>query len=681
MKDVNRDVPVQPARFQPTRQLNEQKRPNFTRAQITTFAIVASVASFLWFIFTAKSVRLEITPSTAVVEVTGGFELQISQIRLLRKGDYQLSVIAPGYHTLEVPLAVGEPRNQIFSYQMTPLPGRIAISTDPPGAEIFIDNISIGVSPLTEDIASGLHTVAMTKNRYQPAELEFRVEGRRVNQVMHAKLKPNWANVTIPSTPSSATVFIDDISVGNTPGPVQILSGEHRIKVKSPGYKSWNDIIYVKAQEKITLAPIELVQADGLIFVRSTPLGASITINGEYQGITPSEIEVAPHRKNLIRIFKIGYEPAVRNIQVNPGEESSITLNLESLTGTLIIETTPKDVELWIDGERSGNAHQTVILSAIPHEIELRKIGYAGYRKTITPQPGFTQEIKVKLLTLEEARFAQLKPTIKTTLEQELVLLKPSPLRLGASRREPGRRANEVLRNVNLSRLFYLGRKEVTNADFREFASGHSSGQFVDTKLDKDDQPVTNITWEEAALYCNWLSNQEGLATFYSVEFGKVTGAKPEAIGYRLPTEAEWAWTSRQTKDTPKLLRFPWGDKLPPPDRHGNYADRSATHIVGRIIFGYNDNHIVAAPVGTFKPNGKGIYDLGGNVSEWIHDFYEIPESNERLNPLGPPEGNYHVIKGSSWMHGTISELRLAFRDYGSQGRQDVGFRLARFAE
>ena len=101
---------------------------------------------------------------------------------------------------------------------------------------------------------------------------------------------------------------------------------------------------------------------------------------------------------------------------------------------------------------------------------------------------------------------------------------------------------------------------------------------------------------------------------------------------------------------------------------------------MGRIIFQYNDNHVVTAPVGTYKPNHKGIHDLGGNVAEWIHDFYASGEASG-TGPLGPAKGEFHVINGSSWMHGTITDLRLAFRDYGIDGRRDLGFRVARFAE
>src|SRR5690606_21027881 len=147
--------------------------------------------------------------------------------------------------------------------------------------------------------------------------------------------------------------------------------------------------------------------------------------------------------------------------------------------------------------------------------------------------------------------------------------------------------------------LFYLGRHEVTNEQYRKFVGDHNSGKFQDHSLDEPNQPVVNVSWQQAAAYCNWLSDLEGLPRFYRMDGDRVVGFDPAATGYRLPTEAEWAWAARQTGTPEEDLRFPWGGNLPPPDRYGNFADRAAAHMVGRIIFGYNDNHIVAAPVGT----------------------------------------------------------------------------------
>ena len=199
--------------------------------------------------------------------------------------------------------------------------------------------------------------------------------------------------------------------------------------------------------------------------------------------------------------------------------------------------------------------------------------------------------------------------------------------------------------------------------------------------MNKATQPVSNISWNEAALYCNWLSKEEGLEPFYEVDLAKVVGYNANSLGYRLPTESEWSWAARHVDGQEDLLLFPWGSQMPPADRHGNYADMAAQHSIGRIIFGYNDNFIIASPAGTFPPNSKGLFDIGGNIAEWIHDFYSIPNAEEVLNPLGPNDGNYHVIRGSSWMSGSITELRLSFRDYGNDGKVNIGFRIARFAE
>jgi formylglycine-generating enzyme required for sulfatase activity len=121
---------------------------------------------------------------------------------------------------------------------------------------------------------------------------------------------------------------------------------------------------------------------------------------------------------------------------------------------------------------------------------------------------------------------------------------------------------------------------------------------------------------------------------------------------------------------------------MPPPVNAGNYADMTAEGVASSTIAGFNDGYPVTAPGGTFSPSAIGIYDLGGNVAEWMTDRYSVAGSNGAtlIDPLGPAEGQYHVIRGSSWRHSSISELRLAYRDFGDRGRLDVGFRLARYA-
>src|SRR5690606_22141076 len=102
----------------------------------------------------------------------------------------------------------------------------------------------------------------------------------------------------------------------------------------------------------------------------------------------------------------------------------------------------------------------------------------------------------------------------------------------------------------------------------------HSSGVVQGRTLDLDNQPVVQVSWTDAALYCNWLSEQEGLPVYYQVEGDQVSGFNPDASGYRLPTEAEWEWAAR-TDGNGNTLRYPWGENLPPPAGAGNFADVS----------------------------------------------------------------------------------------------------------
>ena len=672
---------IQAVHYQP-RSTVVERAPRFSRTQWTLYGIAALAVLLLGFLFTARSVQLNFVPGTDSIVVSGGPAFEFGGVHLMLQMEYRVSASTDGYYPLDVLIDVAEERNQSFEFEFVPLPGVVSVTSVPEGAYVAVDGRPLGTTPLDDMlIDAGVRQLRFTHPRYQALEVDVDIEGRnRPQQVVHA-LTPNWGDITVNTDPPGADILLDDVDTGlRTPAVVEILAGEHEIQLTLDGHKSHRQRILVGAEEAQSLATVALQRADGLLTVQTSPARAGVTIDGQYQGESPVDIALQSGRPYRLQIFKAGYAPHQTRVSLTTGQRRTLDFRLQQLTGTLVIQADPPHARLFVDGKALGVANQSIELPTRAHDLEITLEGYAGYATEITPRSGLTQELKIRLLTLAEARLAALTPTITTAAGQSLKLFDPSPIELGASRREPGRRANETLRKVELEQLFYMGMHEVTNAQFKRFASGHDTGRYEEQRIDKDDQPVADITWHDAARYCNWLSVQDGLQPFYREEFGKVIGANPTARGYRLPTEAEWAWVARHVEGAESLLRFPWGAALPPPDRHGNYADRAAQHLVGRIIFGYNDNHVVAAPVGTFDANSKGIFDLGGNVAEWVHDFYQHPVTAD-TGPLGPPEGEYHVIRGSSWMHGTTTDLRLSFRDYGADGRRDVGFRLARFAE
>ena len=101
-------------------------------------------------------------------------------------------------------------------------------------------------------------------------------------------------------------------------------------------------------------------------------------------------------------------------------------------------------------------------------------------------------------------------------------------------------------------------------------------------------------------------------------------------------------------------------------------------------MLNYDDGFVSTAPVGKFPANALGLHDGGGNVAEWVNDFYTVPTpgiTTPVVDPLGPGRGSNYVIRGSSWKHSGITELRMSYRDYGVEARSDLGFRIVRNAE
>ncbi|MBE7414166.1 MAG: formylglycine-generating enzyme family protein [Deltaproteobacteria bacterium] len=185
---------------------------------------------------------------------------------------------------------------------------------------------------------------------------------------------------------------------------------------------------------------------------------------------------------------------------------------------------------------------------------------------------------------------------------------------------------------------FYIGKYEVTQRQWEEL-----TGNYLYYFKNCPDCPVENITWKEALAFTRVLSDKTGIA-------------------YRLPTEAEWEYAARSggkmekwagTSDELKLREYAWFEE--------NSGGR--THPVGRL-----------------KPNGLGLYDMSGNVREWVSDRYHenYYSSSPFDNPKGPSGGQYHVDRGGSWSE--IAEyVRTSVRSWGPAFRRDqyVGFRLA----
>ena len=682
-----RPLSIEPSAFQPLDRASPARRQTMRPGRWLLPLCALVFVLVMAFLLSARSLQIVVDAQAPAQVSVNGLALPFGERYLLRPGSYTVRVTAPGYHPLRTAVQVDGRDSQTLEVVLQALPGRLQIDSAPPGASVSLDGTPVGTTPLRDvEVAAGEHTLLLQAPRYRALQRALQVSGRGLEQSLQLALEPAWAEVTVDSTPAGATVLLDGERAGSTPATLQILQGEHQLILQQPGFADWQTALTTVAGQAQDLGQVQLQPATGSLELASVPTGANVTLDGEFQGQTPLRLELTPDRPHQLAVSKPGYRRHTSEVQLPAAGTDQRSVTLEARLGEVRFEIQPQDATLRIDGRPRGSGSQTLALPAYEHTVEVSLPGYATVRRRVTPRPGLQQRVAVTLVTERAARMARINPEITTSLGQTLLLFRPAESELadftmGASRREPGRRANEVLHPVSLRRMFYLQTTEVTNAQFRQFQAAHNSGQVDGNSLNREHQPAVQVSWQQAAAFCNWLSRREGLPPFYEQVDGIVTGFNPEATGYRLPTEAEWAWAARA--DGGKLLKFPWGEHYPPTAAVENYADQNSARVTGRILSGYTDGHIVTAPVASFEPNHKGLYDMGGNVAEWVHDVYGIPPTNgaTQVDPLGPPSGDNYVVRGAGWAHSRIAELRLSYRDYGQAGRDDVGFRLARYAE
>jgi len=203
---------------------------------------------------------------------------------------------------------------------------------------------------------------------------------------------------------------------------------------------------------------------------------------------------------------------------------------------------------------------------------------------------------------------------------------------------------------------FWMYKHEITVAQYRKFCQETGRQMPPLPKWGwKKNHPIVNVSWDDAVAYCEW-------------------------AGVQLPTEAQWEYAARGgntgLNGKPRYL-FVWGDELPKgKGGPGNLPDESfkADEMLKylkkvvpdwSVFEGYDDRYVHAAPVGSFKPNTLGLYDMAGNVWEWCADWYDAkyyPSSPNR-NPQGPASGTWRVLRGGSW--GTDpSGVRAANRNW-----------------
>lgn len=222
---------------------------------------------------------------------------------------------------------------------------------------------------------------------------------------------------------------------------------------------------------------------------------------------------------------------------------------------------------------------------------------------------------------------------------------------MGSPEGERGRDDDETQHAVTIKRDFLISETEVTQGDWHRIMGTNPSA----FKQCGRDCPVESVSWFDAIAFANALSRAEGFEACYRVNGTRVSFVGLSCRGFRLPTEAEWEYAAR--------------------------AETEATFSTSRTMTKFGSEGTV--PVRTARRNPWGLYEVHGNVWEWVWDRYGDYESEgpdgTATDPLGPKVGSHRVMRGGSWLY-SAEKARSAYRERNDPGARDpdVGLRLVK---
>ena len=518
------------------------------------------------------------------------------------------------------------------------------------------------------------------------AEQELTRAGASANLIMVIRENyrpPAPSGLITESKPGGATVFVDSqvqvkTSSGGWAKIFPIAPGQHTLRITADGFEDFSREILLKPGETLTVNAM-LVRTKApppVLVVAFSPAEAAVHVDGkavgEASGAGRVRISNLEPGKHLVRVSAAGYTDFEQSVQLVSGKETTVTAGLDRQkpsTAGIVLASLPRGASVFVDNaliekNSPGGNLDVPDLTAGKHQVRVTAEGYAPFEQMVDLGPGSVLTLNVPL--------APFVPTVGLVRENPMdglkyVWIPPGTFPMGCLAKDPDCTDDEKPSHpVEISKGFWLGQTEVTVGAYKRFSSetGRNMPEVpsfgrnpVNPDWSNEQMPMVSVSREDAAAYCGWM-------------------------GGRLPTEAEWEYAARG--GGPEA-------RYGPLDAIAWYADNSGTARIdseriwreeqGNYTQRLSANANTVHPVAQKQPNAFKLYDMVGNVWEWVNDLYgeKYYSASPARDPKGPTSGEFRVLRGGAWFNGPrVARATARYKNAPNSRGFSLGFRCAR---
>ncbi|MCF4010662.1 PEGA domain-containing protein [Rheinheimera sp. UJ63] len=648
---------------------DKRKRKWVVLVAVVFFTGILSV--YLSWLFLLKGFTVKVLPAEAAQSqqfaVSSGVGFFIEDKFYLFGAQAKIRASASKFAAKEVLVLATQDSN--LSVTLEPMPATVSLVTAPQLADISwsVNGQLVSKSQsFAEQFQPGTYQITAEHPFYQPASISVElVAADEFTQTL--TLTQVQGNLMLASRPTGAAITIDGQLVGQTPLSMPKPGGSYQVELTLAGYEPIKDSINLSYHQPAQQRDYFLSPVQAKLTIAATPADGILLVNGKP---AQSPLSLDAGKAYSVRYEKPGYLPQTQSITLQAKEQRTLEFSLKAEIGQVRFNAN-EVAEVFINGQGQGQTPLTLSLPALAQQVEFRKSGYRTVSRTVTPSSRQQQIVQAEMITEFAARRREGKPLFAETLGISFIGVQPKAYTMGSPPNETDRGRNEHQIKVDFSRNIWVSAHEITEAQYAVF-SGKGAGSAL---------PVTQVSWLDAVKFTNWLSEQEGLTPFYIMQGERLRGIQANSNGYRLLTEAEWEFIAKHNRRAARTT-YVWGNEERLRAKQGNFADKVLQGQQTFIFRDYEDGFAGKAPVGSFKAERAGFFDLDGNVREWVHDYYALntPNTEEvQRDYLGVSNGQGHVVKGASFKSGRMKELRASIRAEGSEPEEDIGFRIARY--